>query len=300
MGKRIMGFYGRLFSQPPCVVFGLVFVAVKIWSNVAYGGSAFNGLRSGLVGLLVYGLALGVIYLLSDKPRLERFGISRLGKRENGVALLVMGALYLIMAAAIVDRLQRLGKMPGAPLLQVVPGWAGWYSYWESFPFGYTWANVLRSLPFQVLIPAALLWYLGLRRGDFAFRGGALKPALPFLIIYGAAFAAGGVSSQRLVFLLYALLYSGLQEEFFYRGVLQPLLIRTLNSPVWGMAVTTLLFTVIHLPDFMFRVYPSTALAVSSAVSAGMFGALMSYGVYRTGMLWPWMLIHGISNVVGF
>lgn len=115
MGKRIMGFYGRLFSQPPCVVFGLVFVAVKIWSNVAYGGSAFNGLRSGLVGLLVYGLALGVIYLLSDKPRLERFGISRLGKRENGVALLVMGALYLIMAAAIVDRLQRLGKMPGAP-----------------------------------------------------------------------------------------------------------------------------------------------------------------------------------------
>ena len=50
------------------------------------------------------------------------------------MALLVMGALYLIMAAAIVDRLQRLGKMPGA-LLQVVPGWAGWYSYWESFPW---------------------------------------------------------------------------------------------------------------------------------------------------------------------
>ena len=298
MGKRIMGFYGRLFSQPPCVVFGLVFVAVKIWSNVAYGGSAFNGLRSGLVGLLVYGLALGVIYLLSDKPRLERFGISRLGKRENGVALLVMGALYLIMAAAIVDRLQRLGKMPGAPLLQVVPGWAGWYSYWESFPFGYTWANVLRSLPSSVDTRSTPLVLGG--GGRFRVQGWSTKasPAVsnyPWCCIRSrwSQFTATGLSPH-------ALLYSGLQEEFFYRGVLQPLLIRTLNSPGWGMAVTTLLFTVIHLPDFIFRVYPSTALAVSSAVSAGMFGALMSYGVYRTGMLWPWMLIHGISNVVGF
>jgi membrane protease YdiL (CAAX protease family) len=99
---------------------------------------------------------------------------------------------------------------------------------------------------------------------------------------------------------LYATLYSGFQEEFFFRGVLQPLFIAVTKKPVWGMGLSVCLFAFLHIPDFVYRVYPTVPLALSSVASTALFGGLMAYGVYRTGMLWPWILIHALSNVVGF
>jgi len=72
------------------------------------------------------------------------------------------------------------------------------------------------------------------------------------------------------------------------------------KKPVWGMGLSVALFALLHIPDFVFRVYPTVPLALSSVASTALFGGLMAYGVYRTGMLWPWMLIHALSNVVGF
>ena len=69
------------------MIFGVLFVAVKVWSNTSYGGSVFNGLRSGIVGLVVYSAALGVINMLSERSRLEMFGASRLGEREARLGL---------------------------------------------------------------------------------------------------------------------------------------------------------------------------------------------------------------------
>ena len=282
------------------MIFGVLFVAVKVWSNTSYGGSVFNGLRSGIVGLVVYSAALGVINMLSERSRLEMFGASRLGEREARLGLWITLVIYIVIVGMIIDRLQRLGHMPGSPILRFIPGWGVWFRFWEDFAWGYNWGNVLRSLPFQVVIPALMLWRLGFKWEDFALTGGDLKPALPFLFIYAGAFVTGGISLERLGFLLYALLYAGLQEEFFYRGVMQPLFTKVLRNHIWGIASTTLLFALIHIPDFVFRVYPTIPFALSSVASVGMFGALMAYGVYRTGMLWPWIVIHAISNVVGF
>ena len=80
----------------------------------------------------------------------------------------------------------------------------------------------MRGLPFFVLIPAFVLRRLGVKRRGFGFSGGDLKPAIPFLLIYTAAFLVSGLTVERWVFLLYAVLYSGFQEEFFFRGVMHP------------------------------------------------------------------------------
>lgn len=298
--KRLMAFYRQLVSHPVPIIFALLFLAAKVWSNTSYGGSFINGLRSGLVGILIYGLALGLIYFLSARPLGDRLSAQRCPPRraKHGAVLIIV--VYLFIFGSIVDRLQRQGFMPGTPLFSFIPGWAFWHGLFDEFPGGYMAANIVRSLPFYVIIPALVLRLVGVKWGEFGLFGGDLKPALPFLVIYTAAFLFTGLTAERWVFLLYAILYAGFQEEFFFRGVMQPLFTSLTKSPVWGIGISVCLFALLHVPDFVFRVYPTVPLALSSVASTALFGSLMAYGTYRTGMLWPWMLIHALSNVVGF
>jgi membrane protease YdiL (CAAX protease family) len=300
MVKKIFGIYQRLVCHPVPIVFALAFLSAKVWSNTSYGGSLFNGLRSGLVGIVVYGLALGIIHLLSEKPLGDRFAAQRLEPKQAKQGAVITFVVYLFILGSIVDRLQRQGFMPGQPLFSFIPGWNLWHDLFNEFPGGYIAANIVRSLPFFVLIPAFVLYRLGVKRGGFGFFGGDLRPALPFLIIYMAAFLVSGLTMERWALLSYAILYAGFQEEFFYRGVMQPLFIAISRKPIWGIGLSVLLFALLHVPDFVFRVYPTVPLAISSVASTGLFGGLLAYGVYRTGMLWPWILIHALSNVVGF
>lgn len=300
MVKKLLGFYRRLVCHPVPLVFALLFVLAKVWSNISYGGSLANGLRSGLMGILVYALAVGLIYLLSGKPLGDRSAAQQLASGQAKWGLVLGVILYFFILGSIVDRLQRQGLMPGYPVFSWIPGWGLWHNLFSSFPGGYMTANIVRGLPFFVLLPAYVLRRLGVKWGGFAFSGGNLKPAIPFLLIYVAAFLFSGLTVERWIFLLYATLYSGFQEEFFFRGVLQPLFIAVTKKPVWGMGLSVCLFAFLHIPDFVYRVYPTVPLALSSVASTALFGGLMAYGVYRTGMLWPWILIHALSNVVGF
>ncbi|HAI52219.1 MAG TPA: hypothetical protein DCL99_02860, partial [Firmicutes bacterium] len=109
MVKKLWGFYQRLVCHPVPLVFGVLFLAAKVWSNVSYGGSLANGLRSGLVGILVYALALGLIHVLSEKPLGDRLAAQKLetGQAKWGAAITVI--VYLFILGSIVDRLQRQG-----------------------------------------------------------------------------------------------------------------------------------------------------------------------------------------------
>jgi membrane protease YdiL (CAAX protease family) len=298
--KELVAFYRRLACHPVPIILAAAFVAAKVWSNTTYGGSLVNGLRSGLMGIVVYGLALGVIYLLSEKPLGNNFAAQKLASREARRGTVLTLIVYLFILGSIVDRLQREGFVAGEPLFSFIPGWIFWQNLLQESPGGYMTANILRSLPFLVLIPALGLYRLGVQWGEFGLFGGALKPAIPFLLIYMTAFLCTGLTAERWIFLLYAVLYSGFQEEFFFRGVMQPLFISVTKKPFWGIGLSVCFFAFLHIPDFVFRVYSTVPLALSSVASTAMFGALMAFGVYRTGMLWPWMLIHALSNVVGF
>lgn len=305
---RALRFYRRLICHPVPLFFGLAFIAAKIWSNVSYGGSLLIGLRSGIMGLLAYALALGMIHVLSDKPKQERFKASLLDPARARQASILVALVYLFILGAIIDRLQTSGYVGGRPIYGIIPGLHSISRMLEGLALGdimpgaqdFMLANIVRGLPFYVLIPLLLLHGMGLRRGDFGLTGGDIKPALPLLTIYILALAFSGITLEKIVFLLYTLLYVGIQEEFFFRGVMQPLFIGALRSPSWGAGLSVLLFALLHVPDFVFRLYPTTAVAFGNVASVALFGGLMAYGTYRTGMLWPWMLIHALSNVMGW
>ncbi|HHY98482.1 MAG TPA: CPBP family intramembrane metalloprotease [Firmicutes bacterium] len=108
---------------------------------------------------------------------------------------------------------------------------------------------------------------------------GDIRPALPFLVLYTAAFLFSGLSVARVTFLLYAFLYPGATEESLYRGGVQPLLLRSGASPAPAIALATLVFAGGHIPDFVFRVYPGMLLlAMGQVASVALYGTLLGYG----------------------
>ena len=137
--------------------------------------------------------------------------------------------------------------------------------------------------------------------GDFRLGGGDLRPAIPFLVMYGCAFLFSGVSVRRVVFLLYAFLYPGFTEEFLDRGGLQQFLLRISKSASAAVTIAALLFAAAYIPDFAFRAYRGALpLAIGNVADAAVYGVFLGYGVHMFGMLWPWMVIHALSDVVGW
>ena len=161
-------------------------------------------------------------------------------------------------------------------------------------------SSMFLLLPFLVLMPVFILLICGVRPGGFGLSGGDIKPALPFLGIFGAAFVLSGLSLSRLGLLLLTYVYTGFQEGVFYRGVIQPLLVRTSQSAVWGISLAAILYGLAYLPHFLFRTQLAVPLAFAEAAGTMLFGAFLGYGVHRSGMLWPWMLIHAVSHLVAW
>jgi len=75
-----------------------------------------------------------------------------------------------------------------------------------------------------------------------------------------------------------------LSEEFFFRGMLQPMLTRWLSNNRWtGLIVTSLLFGMVHLP---FRSFPNWRFAMVAAVAGFFYGrAFQQTGSIRSGMV---------------
>ena len=159
----------------------------------------------------------------------------------------------------------------------------------------YMFVSMIRGGIVFVLLPMLLLVLLGLRRGDFAAGGGDIKPALPLAAVCVAAFVADGVTVEKVLLFLYFSLHVGIQQEFFFRGAMQPLLSGALQSPVLGIGFSVMLFALLHAPDFVLRVYWRRPAA--GVWPPYVFGLLMSDGAYRSGMPWPWMLIHASAGL---
>ncbi|HZW02470.1 MAG TPA: hypothetical protein VFF68_00980, partial [Anaerolineaceae bacterium] len=179
--------------------YALLRFGVNAWHFSARPGTA---LISALMGLVMHGLAV----LLIDTVHVWRFGdltdpsVAGTGWQEGPHKRLLvgLGLFWLLWLAVIVDHNQRLGSVPGAPVLGFVPGWAAL----DALTF--TAAERMRPLLAGVeagalhgYVKAALLTGLllaGMRlagwRGrdlSLTFRGGWV--AAPLLAITGLAFA---------------------------------------------------------------------------------------------------------------
>lgn len=319
---KILAFYARLIKNRVALCFASGFLVAKIWSNVALGGRLIIGIRSGLMGLGTTAVGLGLIHLLSERTTKHSptagpsgtpgfsVGPQPASPRATG-GLLFLVLWWGLWVSTIVGRLQRLGYAESVPLLARLPvaiwldafaRWvAGWH-VWSVIPGlkGFMVENIVCGQLMLVLIPSSVLFLMRYRRGYFTPACRSILPALPFLLVYGVAFVLSRISFAQVILLLYAFLYPGVTEEFFCRGRLQPLLLKSGATPSTAVAVTALIFAAGHIPDFVLRVYQSMLpLAMGQVASVALYGAFLGYGVYRSGMLWPWMLVHALSDATG-
>lgn len=150
------------------------------------------------------------------------------------------------------------------------------------------------------LIPAVFLWkrssafprFLGMK---------ASIPAIPFVVLYALAFLfIRGSSIRNLLTLLFVLAWPALGEEFLYRGIVQRVLSGYTKNPITGIVITSFLFALSHIPAYVLGSSLPPILGWSSLLPILFTSFLWGYGYYRTGVLWPWIFIHAVSNLVGF
>jgi uncharacterized protein len=75
-------------------------------------------------------------------------------------------------------------------------------------------------------------------------------------------------------------------EEFAFRGVLQPLLLRQFSNPHVAIWLTALMFSLIHMQLYGF-------------IPRLLLGAIMGYLVWWSGSLWPALVAHLANNAMG-
>ncbi|MCC6601199.1 MAG: CPBP family intramembrane metalloprotease [Crocinitomicaceae bacterium] len=76
-----------------------------------------------------------------------------------------------------------------------------------------------------------------------------------------------------------------LSEELFFRGTLQPLLIRATGRPHEAIWITAILFSFIHFQFYGF-------------LPRVLLGAMLGYAVYWSGSLWTSIIAHFINNAL--
>lgn len=77
--------------------------------------------------------------------------------------------------------------------------------------------------------------------------------------------------------------FAGIGEEMFFRGLVQPKMQSYLNSPHWGIWVTAIIFSAIHVQFYGF-------------VPRVFLGALFGYMYHYSGSLWYPILAHIVNN----
>ena len=145
-----------------------------------------------------------------------------------------------------------------------------------------------------------LIWaiFLGLALSILQLFMSNRKNAMLELLRSGKAFLLFPVA------LLLLLLTAGFTEEFFFRGVLQTRFSKVFNSRLWAVLVTSILFSLYHLPyAFLHPQWPSygnLGAAFSAAFGDGMPGGLVLGAVYEytDNNLLACILVHALIDVL--
>ena len=101
----------------------------------------------------------------------------------------------------------------------------------------------------------------------------------------------GGAASLalRLPLALVVVTLGPLVEELLFRGALLSALLRRMPA-AWAVAISSLLFACVHLPDLGFLWY-----AVPNLV---LLAAALAWLRLRSGSLWPAVVAHGVNNLL--
>ena len=98
-----------------------------------------------------------------------------------------------------------------------------------------------------------------------------------------------GSTGQMILFAVMAVAIAPLFEELFFRGFIQPLLVRSVG-PIAGIAITAILFGSLHLAEYSW--------AWQYALFISLAGAIFGWLRYRTDSIVPSTVMHGCFNAV--
>lgn len=102
---------------------------------------------------------------------------------------------------------------------------------------------------------------------------------------------------------IFMFITAGFTEEFFFRGILQTRIVRTINSRLWGVATVSIMFAFYHLPyAYLNPNWPShgdwTA-ALGSAFGQGILGGVILGIVYeKSNNLLACVVLHSLMNTL--
>lgn len=303
--EKSRDFYYELLYPRHFRILIVIYITLKVTGNVFYGASYWTGLRSGVMGILMYWLGMYLINLASinQEELPDSLKLNSVQARRGMTASVLYLAFLFVLT---LDSLQRRHVINGSPLLSRLPGYDwllslfGWLSQSISNLAGFISAKqvqfIITGVLFYVIIPLILFRLLG-----FSFKGqfSVLKSrgAWPILVLYLVLFIINGVNAESVWGLVYCLLYPALCEEFFHRGIFYRSAANIVKNSSAALLVGTAGFCIMHFPDYFFRLYQGNLILVLSNMGdVFLFGLLMAYGYRKTGTLLPWILIHALSN----
>lgn len=305
--ERNKSFYEELLTSKALIVFLSTYIIFKIASNITMGASTFTAIRSGLIGVVMYLLAYYIVNLFSvNNQKVEK--MFQIDKRVAKSGSIIFTLYFVFLFIKVIDGLQRNDIVLGKPILSYIPGYdwlisvinnishsvAGIADFIEPYEI----FNIIQGSILYIVIPLILFNLLGYSfKGLFSFKN--TRASWPFLGMYIVILLTSGLNVTKVWRLIYVILYPGLCEEFFHRGII----VRTTSSIFkkvgTAIVVGTILFSLIHFPDFYFRVYEGNLLMTFSKMAdVFIFGLFMAYGFRKTGTLLPWILIHALSNLL--
>lgn len=298
-------FYNELLTSKLFVIILCLYVLIKIISNIILGASYFTAVRSGVMGVLMYFLGYYIVNLFSENNN-EIENKFQIEKKVAKKGFIISTIYFAFLFTVIIDSLQRKNIVFGKPLLSYIPGYdlfiatmnnlsnsiAGVADFIEPYQI----YNIITGNILYVIIPLILFMLLGYNfKGLFSLKNS--RASWPFVGFYAIAFAINGFSITRIWGLIYSILYPGLCEEFFHRGIVFQTASSFLNKIGTSLIVGTIFFSLIHFPDFYFRINNGNLLITfSTMANVFMYGLLMAYGFRKTGTLLPWIIIHALSD----
>jgi len=300
-------FFNELFSDLLFIGILAAYILLKAISNLAYGASYFTAFRSGIMGVVMYVMGMYTINLASNNT----IGNKQAFKIDTKVAKkgLVTSAVYfLFLFATIIDNLQRKNILSGAPILSFLPGYNHLIFIIEklsqsisdiaSFVLPEQIRNIILGNLFYVLIPFIIFKLLGYQfKRFFSLRNA--RASWPILCIYLVMFFSGGITTKKIWGFFYSLLYPALCEEFFHRGIIFRSASSIFKKVPIALLVGTISFSLMHFPDYFFRIYSGNLLfSLSNIADLFLFGLLLAYGYKKTGTLLPWILVHALSDAL--
>ncbi|HHY82216.1 MAG TPA: CPBP family intramembrane metalloprotease [Clostridiales bacterium] len=303
--KKSRIFYDELLYPRHFRILIIAYITLKTASNMIYSSSYLAGLRSGIISIVLYWAGMYAINLLSPDEK-QGNATDELSPRTAKIGLIISIIYSAFLYLIVIDSLQSKNILIGSSILSYIPGYNGLISFLDGISSSLAEiagiltaqqaGKIITGVLFYVFIPLLIFCLCGYSfKGQFSVRNST--GAWPLVILFIILFIAGGINKNKLWGFAYSILYPALCEEFFHRGIVYRSCAVAFKNPPAALLAGTAAFSLMHFPDYFYRVYAgSMSLALSNMGDVLLFGLLMAYGYKKTGTLLPWILIHALSD----